>query len=50
MSSVVDLRNVSDIFGAQILNSLNLVKDTLRERLPLNFIPMKCKELLAQKC
>jgi len=46
----VDLWNVSEIFGTEILNNLNWVKNMLRERLPLNFIPTKFKELLAEKC
>jgi hypothetical protein len=47
--SAVDLRKVLENFGAEILNNFNLVKNMLKERLPPNFIPMKYKELLAEK-
>jgi hypothetical protein len=33
----------------QILHKLNAVKNVLKERLNLNFIPMKFKELLTEK-
>jgi len=48
-SLAVDLWDVSEIFGTEILNNLNWVKNMLRVCLPLNFIPMKFKELLAEK-
>jgi hypothetical protein len=43
MSSAADIRNVSANFGADILNNLNSVKKMLKERLTLNFIPIKFK-------
>jgi hypothetical protein len=49
-SSAVDLWNVLENFGMEILNTLNSVKNVLKEHLLLNFIPMKFKELLAEKC
>jgi hypothetical protein len=48
VSSAVDLRNVSENFGADILNNLNSVKKMLKKGLPLSFIPMKFKEILAR--
>jgi hypothetical protein len=49
-SSAVDLWNVLGHFGIDILNSLNAVKNMIKECLPLNFIPMKFKELTADEC
>jgi len=49
MSSAVDPRNDSENFGAECLNNLNTIKHTPNGYLPLNFIPMKYKELLAYK-
>jgi hypothetical protein len=42
-------RRSSENFGAEILNNLNSMKHMLNGRLPLNFIPMKYKVLLAEK-
>ena len=42
-------RNVSDIFGMEIVNYLNLAGNMLVERFALNFIAMKFKWLLARK-
>ena len=36
--------------GTAILNDLNLVKSMLKEHPALNFISMRFKELLAEKC
>jgi hypothetical protein len=47
MSSAVDRRNESENFGAEILNNLNTIKHMPNGYLPLNFIPMKYKELSA---
>lgn len=46
MSSAVDLWNVSQLFGADILDDLNLVKNMLKEQLQLIFIHMKFKDTL----
>jgi hypothetical protein len=46
MSYAVALQNV---FSAEILNNLISVKNMLQEYLTLNVIPIKFKELLAQK-
>ena len=45
MSSAVDCWNVSENFGAEILNNLNM----LTEHLALTFIATKFKVLLAEK-
>jgi hypothetical protein len=45
MSSDVDFWNVSENFGAEILNNLNM----LTEHLALTFIATKFKTLLADK-
>lgn len=50
MHSAVDLQNALENLGAEILNSLNSKKNMFKQRLPLNFIPKKFKELLAEKC
>jgi hypothetical protein len=50
LSSAVYLRNVSENFGTGILNNFKAVKNMLNERLILNFIPIKFKEILARKC
>ena len=47
--SAVGLRNGSENFRADILNNLNSVKNMLTKRLIQDFIPMKAKELLAEK-
>jgi hypothetical protein len=49
-SSAVAFRNIPGNLGAEILNNLNSVINILKERLALNFMSMKFKELLAQKC
>ena len=49
MSSSFDLRDVSENFGPEILNNFNAVKHMLKERLPVNLIPIKFKEQLAEK-
>jgi hypothetical protein len=46
VSSAVGLWNTWGNLGAEILNNLNLVNNM---RLPQNFIPVKFKELLADK-
>lgn len=48
MSSAADLQNILVNSGTEILNNLNSMKNMLKECLSLNFIPMKCKELLAE--
>lgn len=50
MHSAVDLQNALENLGAEILNSLNSKKNMFKQCLPLNFIPKKFKELLAEKC
>jgi hypothetical protein len=40
---------VSENFGAEILNSLISAENMLKERRTLNFVPMKFKELPADK-
>jgi hypothetical protein len=49
MSSAVDLRQVSENFGAEIQNNFKSAKKMLKEHLHLNFIPLKFKELSAAK-
>lgn len=49
MSSAVDLQNVSKNFDAEILNNLSPVNTMFRKRLTQNFVPMKVKELQAEK-
>ena len=39
--SAVDFRNVSENFGAEILNDLNLVKNVGQQYVTQNFIPEK---------
>jgi hypothetical protein len=41
----VDLWVALENFAVVILNNLHSMKDTLKERLPLNFTLMKCKEI-----
>jgi hypothetical protein len=50
MSSATDLQKILENFEVKILNNLNSVKHMLKECLPLKFMPMEFKELLAQKC
>ena len=50
MNSAVDVQNVLENFGAEILNTLNSVKKVLQECLVLNFIPTIFEELFAEKC
>jgi len=45
MASAVDLWNVSELLGAEVLDSLNSVKNMLKKQLSLIFIPMKFKEI-----
>jgi len=40
MNSAVDLQNVLENFGVEILNTLNSVKNMLQECFILNFIPI----------
>jgi hypothetical protein len=48
--TAVGLRNVSENFGAEILNNLNsLAKNLLIERLHVHLTPTKFKQLLAEK-
>jgi hypothetical protein len=47
--SAVDVRNVSENVGAEILNNLNSGENMLAERLPLNFVLIEFKLLLAEK-
>jgi len=49
MNSTIDLRNVLENFGVEILNTLNSVKNVLQECLVLNFIPVIFAELFAGK-
>ena len=49
MSAAADPRNDSENFGAEFLNNLNMIKHAPNGYLPLNFIPMKYKELLSCK-
>jgi hypothetical protein len=49
MSSAVYPRNDSENFGQEILSNLNTIKHMPNGYLPLNFIPMNYKELLAYK-
>jgi hypothetical protein len=50
MNSAVDLQNVLENFGVEILNTWNSVKNVLQEYLVLNFIPVIFEELYAGKC
>jgi hypothetical protein len=45
MSSAGDLQNVLEDSCQEVVDNLNCVKNVLKERLPLNFTPMKFKEL-----
>jgi hypothetical protein len=49
MSLAVDLRNVYEFFGAEILTQPELSGSMLKERGLLNFIPIKFREFLAGK-
>ena len=49
MSSAVELQNVSKNFDAEILNNLNSVNAMFKKGLTQNVIPMKVKELQAEK-
>jgi hypothetical protein len=49
MSSAFDPRNDTENFGAKVLNNLNTIKRMPNGYLPLNFIPMKYKEILSCK-
>jgi hypothetical protein len=49
MSSAVDLWNVSELLGTEVLDNLNSVKNMLKEQLSLIFIPMKFQEILTEK-
>jgi hypothetical protein len=49
MSSAVDLWNVLELLGTEVLDNLNSVKNMLKEQLSLIFIPMKFKEILTEK-
>ena len=49
MRSAVGLRKVSADLSAGILNELNSVKNTNKERLTLNFTSMEFKGLLVEK-
>ena len=46
-NAAVDLCNVLSQFDVAILN-LNVVKNILKECLPLNFMPIKFKQLRAE--
>jgi hypothetical protein len=48
MNSIDDLRNISENFGAKVLNNFNVVKRALRECMHLNFMPIKFKECLTE--
>jgi hypothetical protein len=43
------LQKVPENFRAEFMNKLNPVKNTLKERLRLHFMPSKVKQLLAEK-
>jgi len=47
-SSAAELQNILVNYGTEFLNNLNSMKNMLKECLSLNFIPMKCKEPLAE--
>ena len=49
MLSAAGLRNDSENFGLEILNSLNSARSMLEECFPPNFISMKFNELSAEK-
>jgi hypothetical protein len=49
VSSAVDLQNVSETFGAEIVKNLNSLTNMLKGSLAQNFIPMKSKALLTEK-
>jgi hypothetical protein len=48
MSSAAELQNILVNSDTEILNNLNSMKNMLKECLSLNFVPKKCKELLAE--
>jgi len=43
ISPVCDLQNVLENFSTEIMSNLNSVKNMLKDRVLLNFIPMKSK-------
>jgi len=47
--STIDLQNISENFGAEILISWNSMKHRLKERHPLSFIPLKFRDLLTDE-
>jgi len=49
MLSAAGFRNVSENLGLEILNTLNSTRSMLEECLPPNFVPIKIKELSAEK-
>jgi hypothetical protein len=49
-SSAAAFRHAPGNVGTKILNNLHSVINMLRECLALNFMSVKFKELLAQKC
>jgi hypothetical protein len=49
MSQTADSHNVSKNFSTEILNNWNFVTYVLKERIPLNFMPIKVIELLAER-
>jgi len=48
--SAVQLQRVSKNFSMEMLNNLSQCTTCGKEHLTQNFIPMKLKELLAEKC
>jgi len=49
MCPTVDFQNISKNFSTEILNEWNLMTYVLKERIPLNSMPIKLIELLAEK-
>jgi len=47
-SSAAELQYILVNSGTEILNNLNSMKNMLKDCLSPNFVPMKCKELLAE--
>lgn len=49
MNAKFGLQDIPENFGVEILNNLIFVNNMFKERLTQNLIPLKFKELLAEK-
>jgi hypothetical protein len=47
--AAVDLRNVLENFGVEILNNMNSVKSMLKEHLTQHFVPMEFKSTASRE-